>query len=48
MISCSSAAIVPKLFQSIGARSLTTSLFLLNSSSAASLVSGLLSSMIHW
>ena len=39
---------VPKLCQSMGARSLTTSLFLLSSSRAASLVSGEESSMIHW
>uniref|UniRef100_A0A182Q2B9 Uncharacterized protein n=1 Tax=Anopheles farauti TaxID=69004 RepID=A0A182Q2B9_9DIPT len=48
MISCSRAAVVPKLFHSIGARSGTDSRFLLSSSSAVSRDSGFDSSLIHW
>lgn len=46
-ISCKRAAIVPNECQSMGARSGSTSLFLLNSISACSLVSGALSSWIQ-
>lgn len=48
IISWRRAAIVPKLCHSIGARSVTVSRFLLNSSRAASRVSGWANSLIHW
>lgn len=46
-ISCNRAAIVPKECHSIGAKSGSTSRFLLNSMRACSRVSGELSSCIH-
>lgn len=45
---CNRAAMVPQECQSIGARSGTDSRFLLSSSKAFSLVSGLDNSLIHW
>lgn len=47
-LTCNRAAIVPQECQSMGARSGTDSRFLLSSSKAFSLVSGLDSSLIHW
>lgn len=48
MISWRRATAVPKLCHSIGAKSGTLSRFLLNSNKAASRVSGLFNSLIHW